>query len=89
MIEKNKEIHLHLADSAAVVIPNRHVGVGQVSVLMTSSVQHLSVFRRSRSASRMPDGATLKVHLLAVTEWIAAFGTTGAGRVKVVIVTRL
>lgn len=43
----------------------------------------------ARSATRMPNGRTLEVHLLAVAERIAAFRTAGARRVEVIIVAGL
>ena len=44
---------------------------------------------RAWSATRMPNGGPLQVHLLSVTERIAALGATSAGRMKMMIVAGL
>jgi len=43
----------------------------------------------TRTASWMPDGAALQVHLFAVAERIAALRAAGTGRMEVVVVARL
>jgi len=37
----------------------------------------------------MPNGGTLQEHFLAITEGVAALGTTGASGMKMVVVTGL
>ena len=44
---------------------------------------------RSRTASRMPYGGALQEHFLAITKGVAALSTTGASRMKMVVVTGL
>jgi len=55
----------------------------------SAAVQNYAGLGGTRTASRMPDGTALQVHLLAVAEGIAALCAAGTGRMEVVVVARL
>ena len=63
----------------------RHAG-GVVTVTVTEDE---ATFTRARTTARMPDSRALEVHLLPVTEGVAALCTAGTGRVEVIVVSGL
>ena len=61
----------------------RHAG-GVVAV-----TEDKATLPRARPTARMPDGRALEIHLLPVTEGVAALCTAGTGRVEVIVVSGL
>lgn len=60
-----------------------------MTILVTGAIQYSAIFCGTGTASGMPDGATLQVHLLTVTEGVATFGATRTSRMKMVILASL
>ena len=69
------------------VKPVRHTG-GVVTVTVTVT-EGKATLPRAWATARVPDSRALEVHLLPVTERVPALCTAGAGRVEVIVVSRL
>ena len=61
----------------------RHTG-GVVAV-----TEDKAALTRARATARVPDGSALEVHLLPVTEGVAALCTAGTGGMEVIVVSGL
>ena len=61
----------------------RHAG-GVVAV-----TEDKAALPRARATARVPDGRALEVHLLPVTEGVAALCTAGTGGMEVIVVSGL
>jgi len=97
---KGSSQYLSIADSRAAepvelpvwVASGAHfpVGVRAVSVLHEArTIENGAVFGRAGPTPRMPNGATLQIHFLAVAKGVATFRASRARRVEMVVVASL